>query len=102
MEITYNRFFNELTKLEPTLRPKTIMIDFEKAAINALKAVFPATLQRGCFFHFCQNLYRSITGHGLKEKYENDPEFALKIRMLSALAFVPTHKVEQSILVKMI
>lgn len=38
--------------LPPNVTPVTVMVDFEKAAINALKKVYPATTIRGCYFHF--------------------------------------------------
>ncbi|XP_068250365.1 uncharacterized protein [Palaemon carinicauda] len=34
----------------------------------------------------------SIQCHGLEEKYENDADFALSLRMLPAIAFVPTER----------
>ncbi|KAB0802561.1 hypothetical protein PPYR_04747 [Photinus pyralis] len=48
------------------------MVDFERAAINPVRGQFPeATL--------C----------GLQRRYNNDPDFALQLRQLAALAFVP-------------
>ena len=37
------------------LMPKTIMLDFELAAINAFEFVWPTIKARGCMFHFGQN-----------------------------------------------
>ena len=39
---------------------------------------------------------RSIQSNGLKQKYETEDEFALSLRMLSALAFVPAHSVTEA------
>ncbi|KAF0753231.1 MULE domain-containing protein [Aphis craccivora] len=50
------------------------MIDYEKASINAIQTEFPSTKVNGCFFSFVA---------------VEDPEFALQIRMLPALAFAP-------------
>ncbi|XP_068250224.1 uncharacterized protein [Palaemon carinicauda] len=36
---------------------------------------------------------RTIQCDGLKERYENDADFALSLRMLPAIAFVPTERV---------
>lgn len=36
---------------------------------------------------------RSIQSNGLKQRYETDADFALSLKMLSALAFVPVHAV---------
>lgn len=76
--------------------PQTFMSDFEKSMINAIRVVFPTTQQKGCFFHCCQCIWRKIQACGLKTQYENDAEFALKLRMLPALAFVPNAEVERS------
>lgn len=90
---TYVRMLTEIKNLKPSLNPSTIMSDFENAVISAISIVFPNCLNRGCFFHFCQCVYRKIQNQGLKQRYDSDPEFALNIRMLNALAFVPTEYV---------
>ena len=50
-ELTYDRMFNKLLELEPELNPSSIMIDFEKAAMNSLEKKF-ITCVSGCFFPF--------------------------------------------------
>ena len=49
----------KLVELEPELDLSYIMVDFEKAAINAFEYQFLAILT-GCFFHFSQNVYRKF------------------------------------------
>ena len=66
-EESYNKLLSELKALEPTLSPRTNMTDFERAAINAFRAVFPNSDQQGCFFHFSQCLFRSIQSNGLQQ-----------------------------------
>ncbi|QQP58582.1 Uncharacterized protein FKW44_003950 [Caligus rogercresseyi] len=95
-EQCYKKLFLKLKELNNSLNPSTIMTDFEKASINAFTTSFPTTEQKGCFFHFCQCIFRSIQSSGLKRQYENDIDFALKMRMLAALAFVPPEDVVQS------
>lgn len=41
-------------------KPQKIMGDFEKAVINACADTYPETAYSGCFYHFCQSLYRKI------------------------------------------
>lgn len=36
--------------------PKTVMLDFEIAAHNAIQEVFPEWTVRTCFFHFVKNI----------------------------------------------
>jgi hypothetical protein len=41
---TYQRLINKLRHLCPSYHPKTIMIDFEKAAIKAIDGTFITTI----------------------------------------------------------
>ncbi|KAK9738629.1 hypothetical protein QE152_g9700 [Popillia japonica] len=61
--------------------------------ITALRNEFPDARLKGCFFHFIQCILRAINSKGLKQRYETDVEFGLKLRMLPAAAFVPTESV---------
>lgn len=69
------------------------MIDFEKAFVKAFRSLFPITLIKGCHFHFGQCIYRHIQSGGLQVKYGNDSDFALAVKKLIALAFVPVDDV---------
>ena len=95
-EERYNKLFSELKALGPTLLPRTIMTDFECAAINAFRAVFPDSDQQGYYFHFSQCLFRRIQSNGLQQLYESDAGFALKMCMIAAIAFVPIANVVTS------
>jgi len=46
-ENTYDNFYKALKKLNESLNPKSIMVDFEKATINAIRSVFTNTSVRG-------------------------------------------------------
>ena len=59
-EDTYTRFLREVSKLMPNFSLRIIMTDFEKAALNAFSNVYPDAVQRGCFFHFSQCLWRKV------------------------------------------
>ncbi|KAF2884575.1 hypothetical protein ILUMI_21614 [Ignelater luminosus] len=63
---------------------------FEKPILNAFRSSFPGAIQKGCFFHSYQTVYRKIQSlPEVLHLYSNDPEFAYQIRQLSALAFIP-------------
>ena len=47
-------------------------------------------------FHLSQSVFRKLQSLGLQSEYHNDPEFALTMRMLPALAFVPLELVSWS------
>ena len=66
------------------------MIDYERAALNALTQNFPNIEIQGCFFHFVQSIWRHIQAHGLQQRYQNDEEFAIILKQFRALAFVST------------
>jgi hypothetical protein len=94
-EQIYLTLLREIKNLLPVgvAQPQTIMTDFEVAMINAIRTEFPQTSHRGCFFHLCQSIFRHIQENGLKREYETNPEVALTLKLLPALAFVPTQDV---------
>ena len=93
---TYGRLFAQIKAMVPNLQVSTITSDFELATITAVKEEFSRASHYGCLFHLGQCLYRKICDCGLKVRYDTDSDFALRIRMLLALAFVPVDKVTES------
>ena len=81
--------FEILKNLVPNLAPKRILLDFEKAAMNAAKIAFPQTDMRGCYFHLAQSITRKVSSVGLKTTFENNLDMKLKLKSLAALSFVP-------------
>ena len=88
---SYQKLIDELRVLCPSWNPKSIMVDFEKAAINAFERTFTTTTNTisisGCFFHLQKSIQRKIQDLGLKTNYENDSKFAHDVNKLAALAF---------------
>ncbi|XP_064474671.1 uncharacterized protein LOC135388795 [Ornithodoros turicata] len=75
--------------------PDVVITDFEKGAMNAVKAILGEELQtRGCFFHLCQSTYSKIQQLGLASRYQDDEDFRHFIGMLDGLAFLPLDDVE--------
>ena len=95
-QTTYSNLLEQLKSLKHDLAPKTIMIDFEKAMINSLQLAFPQTEIKGCYFHFCQSIYRKIQSNGFNQRYLEDKEFSIAMKMIAALALVPACDVEKS------
>jgi hypothetical protein len=91
-EEIYKRFFEELIELNNQtgldLSLPIIITDFEQAVINATQSEFPDSIHKGCFFHFCQNLWRKIQSEGLGNEYGSNEDFSIKLRHLTALAFL--------------
>jgi len=79
-EEIYRRVFEELIELGNQagldLSPPIIITDFKQAVINATQSEFPDSIHKGCFFHFCQNLWRKIQSEGLGNEYESNEDFS--------------------------
>lgn len=56
-ENTCKLMFQVLKSLMPNLNPLNIMMDFEKAAMNAVKFEFPNASINRCFFALSQCVY---------------------------------------------
>jgi hypothetical protein len=65
--------------------------DFEKAAVN----VFTEEVA----FSISQAIYRHVQSAGLQASYAANPEFALMLRHLPALAFVPIQNVQDYLVI---
>ncbi|ODM88747.1 hypothetical protein Ocin01_17935 [Orchesella cincta] len=97
LESTYVKMLNALKELVPNLKPVSVTTDYEKAAKNAFKSVFPNATQSGCLFHFGQCFWRKIQQlKDVSSKYVTDPDFALQVKCLTALAFVPPPSVKDA------
>lgn len=99
-EDTYTRALEELTKIAEKnhvdLDPEVAMTDFERAAINAIGAVFPDCRRQGCFFHLTQNFFKRVQSSGLSGGYVKGNGTYMIFKKIEALAFVPVQKVEEA------
>ena len=66
---TYTEFLEQVERLTNATSPTTIMIDYERACINAVRQVYPQTSLIGCLFHLCKSIYRHIQSQGLQPLY---------------------------------
>ena len=74
--------------------PTSVLIDFEKAALNAFENIHPNADLTGCFFHLCKNIWRKVRNSGLQRRYQDEDDFSLYVLMIMALAFVPETDLE--------
>ncbi|KAI6648122.1 hypothetical protein LOD99_11931 [Oopsacas minuta] len=86
---TYTKMWKVIRDACPNCQPHYFFVDFEQSAINSFNSIWTLTQVKACFFHLSQSVYRKLQSLGLQSEYHNDPEFALTMRMLPALAFVP-------------
>lgn len=93
---TYEHILQKLIEIEPSIQPKIVIMDFERAVINAVRLLFKSSQVAGCYFHFSGSLWKHVQGNGLQTSYAEDAMFALNIRMFLALAFVPVDHIERA------
>lgn len=74
-----------------TAFPSVVMSDFEMSILNAVRALFPDSTVRACFFHLGQSMYRKVQSLGLQEAYNDPQDRSVKeaVHSMLALAFVP-------------
>ena len=48
---------------------------------------------KGCLYHLSSNIWKKVQDFGLQQRYNEDQEFALHIRMPCAFAFMPPDNV---------
>lgn len=86
---TYAGMLKVIKNICPNVDLKEVLIDFEQAVIKALLEEFPEVEISGCFFHLTQNIWKNTQAHGLQQRYQECHQFALWIRMIPSLAFLP-------------
>ncbi|XP_024875569.1 uncharacterized protein LOC112456975 [Temnothorax curvispinosus] len=92
-EKLYSSALSVIKRHQPNLKPKRVMVDYERAFIVAFRSKFTDCAISGCLFHFSQCIWRHVQSCGLQYNYNSDLRFCLNIKMLMALAFVPVHDV---------
>lgn len=85
---TYVRMFRLILDSVPEWNPQQINLDFEAAAISAIREVFPEAEINGCYFHFKKCLWRKVQGLGLTDEYRNNEHIRQSIKMCASLAFL--------------
>jgi len=91
----YERVFRKLLESRNTLSPSSILLDFEKATLQASAAVFAHVTVTGCLFHLGQSLWCRIQNEGLVNKYRDDENVRMFAKTLLALSFVPPDDVAE-------
>jgi len=95
-------YFNLLTLIRTSignlglaLNPEVIVSDFEFGELEALRQHFPNARLVGCYFHFCQAVWRKVQELGLAVRYKTEiTDFQLHVKSHMALAFLPTCEVK--------
>ncbi|KAG0420600.1 hypothetical protein EQH57_0078 [Dictyocoela roeselum] len=98
-EETYNYLFSTIKEIlsqrNISFNPSIVQIDFEYAAFNAIRAVFPIASVKGCFFHFGQAVWRKVVDLHLKTMYNESSNFRECVGMITALALIPLDDIDR-------
>ncbi|CAF3135168.1 unnamed protein product [Rotaria socialis] len=75
-----------------TLKPFSILIDFEQSSINAINKVFPSTKVKCCHFHYAQNIWKKLKKYDLV-KLSKEEHIRRQIANIISLPLVPTNEI---------
>lgn len=92
---SYKEFFLHLKCILGDFEPNYIVFDFEVALRNMFGSVFKHTKMFGCFFHFCQLIWRTLQENNLSSLYKTNVSFRTHIKHIIALCFVPPHLIDE-------
>ncbi|CAF1023652.1 unnamed protein product [Rotaria sordida] len=84
-------------RLNMKFEPRHVMSDFEMSLIKAIKQKFPVSMHHGCYFQYCQSLYKQVQRLGLATAYLDDESTRLSCRSTMALALLPIELIEEAV-----
>lgn len=87
---TYETMFAKIKEAHPGFNPTKFTVDFETAAMNAIKKVFPDIIVQGCFVHFQRCIFRKAKSLGLLDHEETKQH----VKLCISLAFLPKEDIE--------
>ena len=98
-EVDYTASFNELKMLIKNTsgqdcQIKTAMCDFELALRNSLKRVFDGIELSGCWFHYCQAIYRRVGKLKLINAFRHQDSPRQVIKLLMNLVLMDAKSIE--------
>lgn len=89
---SYSIVFDLIKSQLPNFNPKTMHLDFEKAAINAILCAFPHVTLRGCFYHWKRAIWKKAKKLGLKSKGEKRIA-----ALIAALPLIPHESIKEGL-----
>ncbi|CAI6365600.1 unnamed protein product [Macrosiphum euphorbiae] len=91
-QATYESFFHIVLRILPlNYAQLTIVTDYERGLMNAVRSIFNESNLQGCWFHFCQAVIRYCrrTLNSVFHLFQNSPEANRVLRMVLALPHLP-------------
>lgn len=89
-ESSYKSIFKYIEKNVYHLDPIEIITDFETGLRNALNAVYPNTVLRGCWFHYCKAIRQKNNELGLRTLIRNNPNARFVEKSIMSLPLLPS------------
>lgn len=77
-------------------RPQRIVTDFEQSLLLAIETELPGTKRSGCYFHFCQSLWRKVQDLGLARPYRRHRALRNLVQKVMAIGYLPRALVRQN------
>ena len=77
-------------------RPRRIVSDFESSLLLAIQAELPNSRSSGCYFHFCQSLWRRVQELGLAGLYRRPGRLKSCIKKVMSIGYLPLALVHQN------
>ena len=90
-EYSHNKLFEWFSKeiKEEVVKEKNIILDVERASMNALKKFFTGSKLYGCNFHLGQIVWRRVQNMKFAQEFMKNDEVKLHVKMILAHSFVP-------------
>ena len=88
-QATYRRLLQQVFDRVGDNRLQDVLVNFERAAINAFHLIYENIVMKGSFYHLSSNIWKKVQHFGLQQRYSKDQEFGLHTRMLCAVVFMP-------------
>ena len=79
-------------------RPRRAIVDFEHGLMAAIQTELPQARVSGCYFHFCQSMWRKIQELGLSGAYRGSSRLKKCIKKVMALGYLPVALVSQTLI----
>ncbi len=92
-ESLYQAVLSFMQNIFPEFKPKEMMVDFERGLKNALCAVWPDSVVRGCRFHYCQACIRMVGKKGLKRDFQKNNRVKAWIKGSLGLCLLPANSI---------
>ncbi|KAF1744137.1 hypothetical protein MXB_4527, partial [Myxobolus squamalis] len=96
-EVTYTKLFQATRLIWSEFNPISFYRNFELAAINAIRAVFPEPSLHGDLLYLEKNMHAKLADHGLILRYNTDLNFSINTRMIVIIIFLPPTSVNAAL-----